>query len=172
VKFCQDVDWTIWRNFYVDHLDWIPTDFKLKFKNSPSPWIEGKFENLIIFKDWSRGLRYKWSATAPISKRDIGAVALHLYLEGGEARRPKMATACECHRRGGGSSWFRWRQRAVRVPSPTAWDSMKAASGLSHVVVAGGRQEQGRQQRRTGASKRQLTNDELLDLKDDWSGRT
>jgi hypothetical protein len=49
---------------------------------------------------------------------------------------------------------------------------MKAASGLSHVVVAGGRQEQGRQQRRTGASKRQLTNDELLDLKDDWSGRT
>jgi hypothetical protein len=35
MKFLEEVDWTIWSNFHVDHLDWIGTDFELKFKNNP-----------------------------------------------------------------------------------------------------------------------------------------
>jgi hypothetical protein len=33
MRFYEEVDGVIWRNFYVDHLSYITTDFELKFRN-------------------------------------------------------------------------------------------------------------------------------------------
>jgi hypothetical protein len=32
MKFLQEVGEDIWRNFHVDHFDWIATEFEFKFK--------------------------------------------------------------------------------------------------------------------------------------------
>jgi hypothetical protein len=31
----HEVDYEIWSNFHVDHVDWIAKNFELKLKNSP-----------------------------------------------------------------------------------------------------------------------------------------
>jgi hypothetical protein len=35
MKFYSEVERIIWSNFHVDHLDWIATNFELKFENNP-----------------------------------------------------------------------------------------------------------------------------------------
>jgi hypothetical protein len=34
MKLFHEVDYDIWSNFHVDYLDWIATNFELKFKNN------------------------------------------------------------------------------------------------------------------------------------------